>query len=197
MRLTMGGQRARSPTSFRPERTSASAFLYDDRVFAEAFPPARGDGRASALGCRAGPRFKHSRAGRREGGRLAFRPDWLKDQGLDPAQCRVISVAGEPTLPDRCVILVDLARRQRRDGRIFILRTEDGLIVKRAARAGNRWVMESDHAAWGATCPAISPSLRCCLDGNGISLQASASCDATACLASRQGRCQAKAWEEA
>ena len=78
---------------------------------------------------------------------MAFRTDWLKDQGLDPAQCRVISVAGEPTLPDGCVILVDLARRQRRDGCIFVLRTEDGLIVKRAARAGNRWVMESDHAA--------------------------------------------------
>ncbi len=65
-------------------------------------------------------------------GRIAFRGDWLKRHDPDPARCKVISVAKEPVLPAGCLILVDTMRRQRRAGRVFVVRTEDGLIVKRA-----------------------------------------------------------------
>ena len=85
-------------------------------------------------------------------GRIAFRRSWLRQHGLAADQCSVIRVVGdsmEPTLPDGCSILVDRASRRRRVGRIFIVRTADGLIVKRAGknRAGG-WRLESDHPAW-------------------------------------------------
>ncbi len=87
-------------------------------------------------------------------GRLWFRDDWLDHRAIDPDQCNVITVRGEsmePTLPDGCSILVDLShgRRRRRVGRIFVLRTEDGLVVKRVGKdtEGN-WQIESEHPAW-------------------------------------------------
>ena len=87
-------------------------------------------------------------------GRLWFRRDWLDSNAIDPAQCNVITVGGEsmePTLPHGCSILVDLSqgRRRRRVGRIFVLRTEDGLVVKRAGKdAEGNWQIESDNEDW-------------------------------------------------
>ena len=87
-------------------------------------------------------------------GRLWFRDDWLDRQAIDPTQCNVISVRGEsmePTLPDGCSILVDRSqgRRRRRVGRIFVMRTEDGLVVKRVGRdEEGTWRIESEHPAW-------------------------------------------------
>ncbi len=82
-------------------------------------------------------------------GGLKFRRDWLRKHGLDPRQCRVLQVMGEsmePTLVDGASILVNLARQRRRDSRIYVVRTEDGLIVKRAGkdRAG-AWQLVSDN----------------------------------------------------
>ena len=72
-------------------------------------------------------------------GRLWFRRDWLGRHAIDPKQCNIISVNGEsmePILPSGCSILVDRSqgRRRRREGRIFVLRTEDGLVAKRVGR---------------------------------------------------------------
>lgn len=86
-----------------------------------------------------------------EKGRLWFRRDWLDRHGIDTTQCVVIGVRGEsmePTLPDGCSILVDRSRTRRRDGGIFVLDTEDGLIVKRLGRDGRRWHLVSDHPSW-------------------------------------------------
>ncbi|MCY3567068.1 MAG: S24 family peptidase [Chloroflexi bacterium] len=38
-----------------------------------------------------------------------------------------------PTLPDDCSTLFD---RDRREGRVYVVRTDGGLIVKRAAKHG-------------------------------------------------------------
>ena len=87
-------------------------------------------------------------------GRLWFRRDWLDHHAIDPKQCNVISVRGEsmePTLPNGCSILVDRSqsRRRRRVGRIFVLRTNDGLVVKRAGKdEEGRWQVVSDHPGW-------------------------------------------------
>ena len=54
----------------------------------------------------------------------------------------------EPLLPEGCSILVDFGQRRRRQGRIYVLRGEDGLLVKRAARDGNAWILVSEHPAW-------------------------------------------------
>ena len=88
-------------------------------------------------------------------GRVKFRRQWLARHGLPAGECRVIQVLGEsmePTLVDGCSILVNQASRRRRVGRIFVVRTDDGLVVKRAGkdRAG-AWQLLSDNSnkqAW-------------------------------------------------
>ena len=85
-------------------------------------------------------------------GRLSFRRAWLDRHAIDATQAAVISVTGEsmePTLPDGCVILVDRARRRRRADQVFVVRTNDGLVVKRARRdVGHGWVLSSDNPRW-------------------------------------------------
>ena len=86
-------------------------------------------------------------------GHLWFRRDWLSQHAIDPAQCAVIGVAGEsmePLLPDGCSILVDRSRRRRFRGRVYVLRTDDGLVVKRLVRDGGDgdWLLESEHPSW-------------------------------------------------
>ncbi len=52
----------------------------------------------------------------------------------------------EPTLVDGCSILVKLAARRRRTGRVFVIRTGDGLVVKRAGRdPSGAWRIVSDN----------------------------------------------------
>ena len=82
-------------------------------------------------------------------GRVKFRREWLARHGLTAGECRVIQVLGEsmePTLVDGCSILVNQASRRRSAGRIFVVRTDDGLVVKRAGkdRAG-AWQLVSDN----------------------------------------------------
>ena len=87
-------------------------------------------------------------------GRQWFRRDWLQRHAIDPAQCNVITVHGEsmePALPDRCSILVDRSqrRRRRRAGRIFVMHTEDGLVVKRVEKdEKGEWQIVSENPAW-------------------------------------------------
>ena len=83
-------------------------------------------------------------------GALAFRRDWLENRGLDPTRCVVIGVRGasmEPTLPDGSRILIDRASRRRRAGRLYALRTGDGLVVKRAGKGDDGWLLLSDNPA--------------------------------------------------
>ena len=81
-----------------------------------------------------------------------FRQEWLSKKGLTSSQCSIINVAGEsmePTLPDGCVILLDRNRTRRRRGHIFVVRTEDGLIVKKAGKdKDGGWQLVSDHPSW-------------------------------------------------
>ena len=84
-------------------------------------------------------------------GPVWFRRDWLDGQGIDPTRCVVISVRGEsmePTLPAGSKILVDRDRTRRRSGRIFVVTTGEGLVVKRLARRGRQWFLASDHPSW-------------------------------------------------
>ena len=99
---------------------------------------------------------EHNRSSLRLGGAvkaaqtLNVSLDYLTGLTDDPTpSAELTAVAIEPTLPDGCSNLVDRASRRRRAGRIFVIRTGDGLIVKRAGKnqaAG--WRLESDHPAW-------------------------------------------------
>ena len=76
-------------------------------------------------------------------GHIKFPRDWLRTQDLVAERCRLIRVIGEsmePTLPDKALILVDLRRNKRRDGKICVIRIGEELIVKRT--------VEDDHAGW-------------------------------------------------
>ena len=84
-------------------------------------------------------------------GPVWFRRDWLDGHGIDPTRCMVISVRGEsmePTLPAGSKILVDRDRTRRRAGRIFVVTTDEGLVVKRLERRGRQWFLASDHPSW-------------------------------------------------
>ena len=84
-------------------------------------------------------------------GYLYFRLDWLDQHALEPSQCDVIRVSGEsmdPTLPDGCSILVDRSRRRRRHGRIYVARTDEGVVVKRLLYVRGHWTLSSDNTAW-------------------------------------------------
>ena len=83
---------------------------------------------------------------------VAFRREWLEHNGIDPARCALLGVDGEsmePTVPKGSSILIDCTRRRLRDNRVFVVRVEDGLAVKRAARdAEGHWRLVSDHPSW-------------------------------------------------
>ena len=88
--------------------------------------------------------FEHERVT----GRIKFRRTWLRRHGLVARSCRVLTVAGrsmEPTLVDGSSILVNHASRTLRNGRIFVVRTGDGLVVKRAVGEGHDWALVSDN----------------------------------------------------
>ena len=82
-----------------------------------------------------------------------FRRDWLQRLGLDPTQCAVLRVQGEsmaPAIAAGSSTLVDRRRARRRDGQIFVLRTAEGMVARRATRSGegSGWQLVSDHPAW-------------------------------------------------
>ena len=84
-------------------------------------------------------------------GYVPFRADWLKERSIDPVQADIVQVSGpsmEPTLPDGCSILVDRNRRELQPKCIYVLRNEDGLVVKRVDRNREGWWLMSDNPAW-------------------------------------------------
>ena len=88
--------------------------------------------------------------GERVRGLAWFARAWLDRLNLNATRCAIIRVRGEsmePTLPDGCSILFGRDRRDRREGRIYVVRTGAGLIVKRAAKRGREWDLASDNPA--------------------------------------------------
>jgi phage repressor protein C with HTH and peptisase S24 domain len=84
-------------------------------------------------------------------GTFGVTPQWLREQGLEPAMLSAIAVAGdsmEPTLRDGDEILVDLTPRAPRDG-IHVVRVDGALLVKRleTGRPG-LVVLRSDNRAY-------------------------------------------------
>ena len=81
-----------------------------------------------------------------------FGRDWLRRQGLDSTQCLIVRIQDDSmaeTLPDGCSVLVNRRQRQRRVGRIFALRTEGRLLIRRAGKdASGAWLLQCDHPAW-------------------------------------------------
>ena len=55
----------------------------------------------------------------------------------------------EPTLPQGATILVDLSRRGVQQGDIYVVRTTQGVLVRRAGKdEAGRWQLLGDHPAF-------------------------------------------------
>jgi len=91
--------------------------------------------------------------GERVRGLAWFSRSWLDRLGLDATKCAIIRVRGEsmePALPDGCSIMFDRSRQDRREHGIYVVRTNGGLIVKRAVKSGRGWELVSEN-------PAVAP----------------------------------------
>ena len=84
--------------------------------------------------------------------RVPFLTSWLREHSIRPADCNIISVSGdsmEPTIPGGSSIIVDRKRTEPREERIFVMRTEDGVVVKRLSKdEDGRWQVVSDNPKW-------------------------------------------------
>lgn len=68
---------------------------------------------------------------------LAFRRDWLRDNGLKEKDLNCVLARGdsmEPTIGNRDTLLVDTSRSTPRDGHIYVIRSNDSLWVKRVQK---------------------------------------------------------------
>ncbi len=82
-------------------------------------------------------------------GHLAFREDWLLKYGINHEKADIVEVMGnsmEPTLPDGSLILVDYQRTRRRSNRIFVVRSDDLVLIKRLVKDRHgEWLLVSDN----------------------------------------------------
>ncbi|MEW6691587.1 MAG: S24 family peptidase [Pseudomonadota bacterium] len=83
---------------------------------------------------------------------LAFRRDWLKQEGLDPAHLAAIRARGdsmEPTIQSGDTLLVDLRMTTPRADGIYIIEQDGGLSAKRIQRAPDGTLyIKSDNPAY-------------------------------------------------
>jgi len=79
---------------------------------------------------------------------FAFRHDWLAKRKIDPKKCLVMHVSDqsmEPTLAKHSAVLVDRTQRRRQVGRIYVIRTDKEVTIRRLGKVNNQWQLISDH----------------------------------------------------
>ena len=84
-------------------------------------------------------------------GEIKFMRTWLRSHGLQAKNLLLVNVIGDsmfPTIEEDDSVLIDESRRAPRSGRIYGLRTADGLLVKRLRKRGGRWWADSDNNAY-------------------------------------------------
>lgn len=84
--------------------------------------------------------------------RLAFRRDWLRDEGLDAAHLAAIRARGdsmEPTIQSGDTLLIDMRVTTPRTDGIYIIEQDGGLSAKRIQRAPDGTLyIRSDNPAY-------------------------------------------------
>lgn len=84
--------------------------------------------------------------------RLAFRHKWLRFRGLNEKDLVLVFAKGdsmEPTIEDNNTLMIDTSQRELNDGAIYVIRSNDHLIVKRVQRLLNQAVLLiSDNRAY-------------------------------------------------
>lgn len=90
--------------------------------------------------------------------RLAFREQWLRTRGINPARASILRVRGEsmaPTLRDGNLILIDEQDLELRERRIFVYERAGDILVKRLSLVpGIGILIEADNEA-----PEFAPDL--------------------------------------
>ena len=66
------------------------------------------------------------------------------------AALRADGASMEPNIRSGDLIVIDHGDLEPREGQIYVLRTDTGLVVKRLKRSGSAWRMTSDNAHWPA-----------------------------------------------
>lgn len=132
--LETGEGEMRLPSEGREELMAYGAETYDWVPMVEA--------RASAGG-------GSLETGERILGYYAFRRDWIAGKGSIQSM-RLMRVTGEsmrPTLQDEDVVLVDLSQRDILAGKIYAVRMDDEMVVKRLEKKPGKLVLLSDNRA--------------------------------------------------
>ena len=75
-----------------------------------------------------------------------FLPRWVSTRGL--ICIRAAGDSMQPMLNDGDLILLDRSQIEPVDGKMFVLHTEDGLVVKRLRVSVGGWTMTSDNPAY-------------------------------------------------
>ena len=68
-----------------------------------------------------------------------------------PERLRCVQVVGSSMLPaihSGDLVAVDQGRREPIEGQVFVIRTDEGRVIKRLCRIGGRWSMVSDNPAF-------------------------------------------------
>ena len=85
-------------------------------------------------------------------GLLAFRREWMQRYGLQLGQVSAVEITGdsmEPLLMGGDTVLVDHRRNEARQGKVFAVRNEFDLLVKRLERqSGGAWILTSENKAY-------------------------------------------------
>lgn len=80
--------------------------------------------------------------------KLAFRHKWLKFKGLDEKDLVLVFARGdsmEPTIHDNNTLMIDTSQQQLKDGHIYVIRTNDHLVVKRIQTTLSGFYLISDN----------------------------------------------------
>ncbi|MCY0966168.1 LexA family transcriptional regulator [Parathalassolituus penaei] len=76
--------------------------------------------------------------------KLAFRRKWLKFKGLNEKDLVVVFAKGdsmEPTISDNNTIMVDTSDKSPQDGRMYVIRVDGHLVVKRTSLVPGQGVL--------------------------------------------------------
>ena len=79
---------------------------------------------------------------------LSIPTEWLQAHGLDARNVCLVNVWGDsmaPTLYDGDGVFVDFSHNRPLSGRVYALRTSDGMVVKRLRKRQGRWWADSDN----------------------------------------------------
>ena len=71
---------------------------------------------------------------------------WARPERLRCA--RVVDDSMAPAIRDGDLVVLDAGRAEPLDGQVFVVRTGEGVLVKRLRRTDDRWELESDNAAY-------------------------------------------------